>query len=133
MFNRYDFLERDDAGEWYYNDEYLFSADASIDIEKSRETLWQENRSNFQQGAYGDPQQLETLLIFWQNMESTHYPFAHDNVERIKMLIEKQQLMLQLQQENANLKTEVDNRTGYEEYLQQLLNSKGGINNGGQQ
>ena len=133
MFNRYDFLERDDAGEWYYNDEYLFSTDASIDIEKSRETLWQENRANFQQGAYGDTTQLETLLVFWQNMERTHYPFAHDNVERIKMLIEKQQLMLQLQQENANLKSEVDNRTGYEEYLKaQISNINGGLSNGGQ-
>lgn len=133
MFNRYDFLERDDAGEWYYNDEYMFSTDASIDIEKSRETLWQENRANFQQGAYGDVTQLETLLIFWQNMERTHYPFAHDNVERIKMLIEKQQIIQQLQAENAGLKTEVQNRADYSEYLKQKLLQNGGLNNGGQQ
>ena len=84
-------------------------------------------------GMYGDVTQLETLLIFWQNMERTHYPFAHDNVERIKMLIEKQQIIQQLQAENAGLKTEVQNRADYSEYLKQKLLQNGGLNNGGQQ
>ena len=128
MFNRYDFLERDDAGEWYYNDEYLFSADASIDVDKQRETLWQENRQNFQAGAYGNPQDLETLLIFWQNMERTHYPFAHDNVERIKMTIEKQQLMQQMQAQLDSQNEELKTRKEYEEYLKSQIN--GGMSNG---
>ena len=46
-FNRYDFIERDEAGEWYYNDSYMFSADSTVDIERSREFIWQENRQNF--------------------------------------------------------------------------------------
>lgn len=128
MFNRYDFLERDDAGEWYYNDEYLFSADASIDVDKQRETLWQENRQNFQAGAYGNPQDLETLLIFWQNMERTHYPFAHDNVERIKMAIEKQQLLQQMQAQLDSQNEELKTRREYEEYLKSQIN--GGMSNG---
>jgi hypothetical protein len=128
MFNRYDFLERDDAGEWYYNDEYLFSADASIDVDKQRETLWQENRQNFQAGAYGNPQDLETLLIFWQNMERTHYPFAHDNVERIKMTIEKQQLLQQMQAQLDSQNKELKTRREYEEYLKSQIN--GGMSNG---
>ena len=93
MFNRYDFIERDEAGEYYYNDEYLFSTDATIDIEKSRELLWQENRQNFQQGAYGDPTLPQTRLVFWLNMERAHYPFAHDNVERIREEIKRQEMM----------------------------------------
>ena len=128
MFNRYDFLERDDAGEWYYNDEYLFSADASIDVDKQRETLWQENRQNFQAGAYGNPQDLETLLIFWQNMERTHYPFAHDNVERIKMTIEKQQLLQKMQAQLDSQNEELNTRKEYEEYLKSQIN--GGMSNG---
>ena len=96
-FNRYDFIERDEAGEYYYNDEYLFSTDATIDVEKSRELLWQENRANFQQGAYGDPKLPQTQLIFWQNMEKAHYPWAHDNVERIKEEIARQQEIAQYQ------------------------------------
>lgn len=128
IFNRYDFIERDEAGECYYNDEYLFAADASIDIEKSRELLWQENRQNFQQGAYGDPSIPQTLLIFWQNMEKAHYPWAHDNVERIKEEIARQQRIEQLQEQIGGLQQEVQNRAGYENYLLEQIN--GGNANG---
>lgn len=128
VFNRYDFIERDEAGEYYYNDEYLFAADASIDIEKSRELLWQENRQNFQQGAYGDPSIPQTLLIFWQNMEKAHYPWAHDNVERIKEEIARQQEIEQLQEQIGGLQQEVQNRAGYENYLLEQIN--GGNANG---
>lgn len=128
IFNRYDFIERDEAGEYYYNDEYLFAADASIDIEKSRELLWQENRQNFQQGAYGDPSIPQTLLIFWQNMEKAHYPWAHDNVERIKEEIARQQRIEQLQEQIGGLQQEVQNRAGYENYLLEQIN--GGNANG---
>ena len=128
IFNRYDFIERDEAGEYYYNDEYLFAADASIDIEKSRELLWQENRQNFQQGAYGDPSIPQTLLIFWQNMEKAHYPWAHDNVERIKEEIARQQGIEQLQEQIGGLHQEVQNRAGYENYLLEQIN--GGNANG---
>ena len=128
IFNRYDFIERDEAGEYYYNDEYLFAADASIDIEKSRELLWQENRQNFQQGAYGDPSIPQTLLIFWQNMEKAHYPWAHDNVERIKEEIARQQGIEQLQEQIGGLQQEVQDRAGYENYLLEQIN--GGNANG---
>lgn len=134
FFNRYDFLERDEAGEWYYNDEYLFAADATIDIEKSRETIWEQNRLNFQQGAYGDPALLQTKLIFWQVMERTHYPFARDTVERIRDEIARQAEIQQYQQQIAGLTEEVQNRQGYAEYLLGELNKRGsGASNGGNQ
>lgn len=116
-FNRYDFVERDEAGVYYYNDEYLFSADASVDVERQRDLLWQENRLNFQQGAYGDPSTPQAQLIFWLNMESTHYPFAHDNVERIREEIARQQERQMMQKQVEDLQTEVDNRSRYEAYL----------------
>jgi hypothetical protein len=126
MFNRYDFIERDEAGEYYYNDEYLFSADATIDIEQSRATIWQENRQNFQTGAYGDPALPQTQLIFWLNMDAAHYPFARDNVERIREEIARQQQMAMMQQRISELEGEVVNREGYEEYLQGIINGMGG-------
>ena len=128
IFNRYDFLERDEAGEWYYNDQYLFRADASMDVDKVRETLWQENRLNFQQGAYGDPAQPQSQLIFWQNMERAHYPWARDNVDRIRDQIAQQQQMAQYQQQIAQLQTEVEHRAGYEnELLGQIAQLSGGV------
>lgn len=118
-FNRYDFIERDEAGEYYYNDEYLFSADATIDLEMSRSTIWQENRQNYQSGAYGDPALPQTQLIFWLNMEKAHYPFARDNVERIREEIARQQQI-------AALEGEIANRQGYEQYLQGKITEMGG-------
>lgn len=128
IFNRYDFLERDEAGEWYYNDQYLFRADASMDVDKVRETLWQENRLNFQSGAYGDPAQPQSQLIFWQNMERAHYPWARDNVDRIRDQIAQQQQMAQYQQQIAQLQTEVEHRAGYEnELLGKIAQLSGGV------
>lgn len=126
MFNRYDFIQRDEAGEWYYDDEYLFSCDATIDVEKQRELLWQENRQNFQQGAYGDTALPQTQLIFWQNQEMAHYPWAHDNVERLREEIARQQELAQAQAKIQALEQEVQNRSEYEEYLKTKIPTKGG-------
>lgn len=131
-FNRYDFVKRDEAGNYYYDDEYLFSTDASADVERNREYLWQENRVNFQSGAYGDPALPQTLLIFWLNMEKAHYPNAHDNVIRIQEEIRKQEeaMMLQeqaqmAQEEAQTLRDEIELRKGYEGYLQKEISKRG--------
>lgn len=137
-FNRYDFIERDENGEYYYNTGYLFSTDLTGDIEQNRETIWAENRINFQNGCYGNPQNPETLLIFWQQMEKHHYPDARDMVERIKAQIEAAQQAQAMQQQLAQAKSENQELTaqkmaaedkaryaeGYISYLQ------GGLGNG---
>lgn len=132
QFNRYDFIERDENGEYYYNTQYLFGTDLTGDVEQSRETIWSENRLNFQNGCYGNPQQLETLLIFWQQMERHHYPDARDMVERIRGIIEaqRQQLKQQLaaeQQKNKDLQTQAyiekeraDGAEGYLDYINKM-------------
>jgi len=75
-FSRYDFLEMDETGEYWWNDQFLFSCDASAPLASNREAMWQENRMNLQSGAYGNPTELETLILFWSRMEMLHYPFA---------------------------------------------------------
>lgn len=129
-FNRYDFIERDENGEYYYNDAYLFGTDLTGDIEQSRETIWAENRQNFQSGCYGNPQDLETLLIFWQQQERHHYPDARDMVERIRGQIEAQRQAMQqqlMQAQEQNLQLQADKLAaedkarmaeGYISYLQ---------------
>lgn len=114
-FNRFAFVERDEAGEWYYNDSYIFEADASLDVEKNREYLWEQNRLNYQSGAYGNPAEPQTQLIFWQNMEQANYPFAHDNVERLKEAVAQQ--MAQMQAQIASMQDEINNRKGYEDFI----------------
>lgn len=132
VFDRHDFIERDEAGVYYYNDGYLFRTDATMDIDRSREVLWQENRQNFQSGAYGDPKQPQTQLIFWQNMERAHYPWAQDNVERIEAEIQRQAALAQEQQQIAALQGDVQHRAEYEGYLLNKIKEMidGGMKNG---
>ena len=65
---------------------------------------------------------LRHSSFFWQNMESAHYPWAHDNVERIKQEIERQQELAQKQQQIDKLTQELDSRKGYEAYLTEKAN-----------
>lgn len=130
VFRRHDFIERDEAGQYYYNDEFMFSADATVDIDKQRELIWQENRANFQMGAYGDPATPEAQLIYWQNNEAARYPFAHDNVERLKEIITAnreaamaQEQLMAAEQQNAAMGQELEQRKRYESYL---FNKAGG-------
>lgn len=102
MFNRYDFIAIDEStGEYYYDDRYMFSADASIDIESSRANLWQENLKSFQMGAYGNPADPNTLLTYWRNMEKAHYPYARENVDYFESLVKQQQAQQQVMQAMA--------------------------------
>lgn len=75
-FDKKDFILQDSAGEFYYNDQFTFSTDVSSTLSNNRESMWQETRMNFQTGAYGNPQDLGTLTMFWQTMNMLHYPGA---------------------------------------------------------
>lgn len=97
-FNRYDFLEQDAAGEWCWNDQFLFSCDTSAPLASNREAMWQETRMNLQTGAFGDPSQLTTLILFWTKMELLHYPGAGETRAYLEEELRRQQLSAQLQQ-----------------------------------
>lgn len=119
-FLRYDFLVQDENGEYYYDDSYLFSADASADISTDRATLWQQNLMNFKEGTYGDPTDPNAQLIYWLNQQKAHYPFAQENVDRLKAVIEQraemarmQQIMAQQEQQIADLQADNANRAAY--------------------
>lgn len=75
-FNRYDFLSRDAAGKWYWNDAFIFDCDVASNLSTNREAMWQELRQNLQSGAFGDPTATDTLILFWSLMEAQHYPEA---------------------------------------------------------
>lgn len=91
-FSRYDFIERDmETGQYYYNDRFLFSAEPTNTVENQREMLWQINQSNLAAGTYGNPQEPETLLRYWQQQEKAHYPDAKNNVEYFQALLLRQQ------------------------------------------
>lgn len=81
-FNRYDFIEYDlRSGEYFYDDDYLFSVDLNGGSEYQREALWERNLENLKSGTLGDPSSPTTLLRYWQCQERAHYPHARENVE----------------------------------------------------
>lgn len=90
-FDRHDFLYRDEAGDWQYNTDFLFSCDGSVPLAADRQALWKETRMNFQEGALGSTQEVATLLRFWEQMEKLHYPMAGDMVKSLKSQMESQQ------------------------------------------
>lgn len=96
-FNRYAFLELDKAGEWYYNDEFLFSTSKSDDAEKNRLSLWQGMTEQLRSGALGNPTDIATLIFYWGVMDSLHYPRANE----IKKMLEEKQIKVQEAQAQA--------------------------------
>lgn len=102
QWHSYAFLDVDAAGEIYWNDQFIFSCDTASGLAADREGLWKERTSQLQSGAFGDPTQIGTLIIYWTMMEGLHYPGASE----IKRLLEDRQreemqqqaLMMQMQQ-----------------------------------
>ena len=98
-FDRYDFLAQDAAGEWYWNDLFLFSVDDASGLSQNREAMWEQTVQNFTAGAFGDPTNLDTLVMYWVIMEELHYPMAGTYKQYLIQQREQQkQLLLQQQQ-----------------------------------
>ena len=86
-FNRYDFYEQDEGGAWHCildEDRFLFSCDTSAPLANNREQMWQEAGRMFQLGAFGDPREEDTRILFWSKLEQLHYPGAGDTKEYLE-------------------------------------------------
>ena len=94
-FSRYDFLEQDSSGQYYWNDQFLFSCDTSAPLASNREAMWQETRMNLQTGAFGDPSRTDTLILFWSKMELLHYPGAGQTKKFLEERLKQEQAQAQ--------------------------------------
>jgi hypothetical protein len=90
-FNRYDFIEQDKSGRYYYDDAYLFSVDTQAETEYQSETLWEINLTNLQRGTLGDPTSPITLLRYWQLQDKANFPYARENVEYFQDMLRNNQ------------------------------------------
>jgi hypothetical protein len=84
VFDKTEFIEQDADGTYFYNDYFLYSNDVSGTLANDRQAMWQETRSNFESGAYGDPMQLSTIKMYWKMMNTLHYPGAKGALQSIK-------------------------------------------------
>ncbi len=99
-FNRYDFYEQDEKGEWHCildDERFLFSCDTSTPLANNREAMWQDATQMLQMGAFGQLGDINTLLLFWTKLELLHYPGAADTKEYLTKL-QEQQMQMQQQQ-----------------------------------
>ena len=89
-FNRFDFIERDKSGGYYYDDSYLFSVETQPQTEYQSESLWEINLTNLERGTLGDKTSYKTLLRYWQLQDKANFPNARENVEYFQNLIKNE-------------------------------------------
>lgn len=106
-FDRYDFLERDAAGELYWNDDFLFSVDTTNNLAQNRDALWTATKESYQSGAFGDPSDINTRILYWSTLEKYHYPNAGNIKKNLQEQKEQQEAqaneMRALQAGNGNI------------------------------
>ena len=96
-FNRYDFYEQDADGNWHCildDDRFLYSCDSASPLANNREQMWQETCRMFQLGAFGEPRDVDTQILFWSKLELLRYPGAGDTKE---FLEKRKQAQAQMQ------------------------------------
>lgn len=55
---------------------------------------------NLQTGAFGDPHNTETLILFWTKMELLHYPGAAETKQYLEQKLQReQQIQMQMQKQ----------------------------------
>lgn len=96
-FDRRDFLEMDEQGNWRWIDDFIFSTDASAKLAGNRQAMWQEATAHLQAGAFGDPTATETLILYWTKLEELHYPGAAQTKQYLVDRMEQQQQAAMMQ------------------------------------
>ncbi len=82
-WNKWDFLQQDEAGQWYWNDRFLFACDSAAALAGDRTAMWEELQSYYSAGAFGDPAGNEARILFWTKMAELHYPGAAQTRENL--------------------------------------------------
>ena len=119
-FNRWDFLEQDEDGQWYWNDQFLFSTDTTAPLAQNRERMWQETVSLFGAGCFGNPQDPETLIALWTKLELLHYPGAADTRGWLEEKLEQQKAMMAQQAQQQAMMAAQAAQTPEEDILRQI-------------
>ena len=102
VLDKKDFVKKDAAGDYYWNDEFLFETDPTSTMMANREAMWQQIDLKLQSGAFGQLGSLETMRLYWSLMEKNHYPNAGDVLSQIEMMMAEQQEQMMQQEEMQN-------------------------------
>lgn len=91
-FDRYDFLRQDAAGEWYWNDEFIFETDPTSTMLMNREAMWQQADLKLQSGAFGMLGDPEAMYKYWRFQEMNNYPNASEMKKMFEQKVQEQKL-----------------------------------------
>jgi len=92
ILDKKDFIKEDSAGQYYWNDEFMFETDPTSTMMANREAMWQQIDLKLQSGAFGQLGSLETMRLYWSLMEKNHYPNAGDVLSQIDLMMQEQQM-----------------------------------------
>lgn len=80
---------------------------------------------NLQTGAFGDPANLQTLILFWMKMEMLHYPGAGETKSYLEEELQRQQLqqqqMMQVQMQMQRQQMQVQQAQAQAETVQNVV------------
>lgn len=107
ILDKRDFVKQDNAGEYYWNDEFMFETDPTSTMMANREAMWQQIDMKLQSGAFGELGSLETMRLYWSLMEKNHYPNAGDVLSQIDLMMQEQQQMMAQQQMMGGIPNEM--------------------------
>jgi len=93
VLDKRDFIKQDSAGQYYWNDEFMFETDPTSTMMSNREAMWQQLDMKLQSGAFGPLGEPNTMRLYWSMMEKHHYPNAGDILSQIEMQMQEQQQM----------------------------------------
>lgn len=98
-FDKSDFIKQDAAGEYYWNDEFIFDIDPTSTLLTNREAMWNQADLKLQSGAFGPLSELETNYLYWLEQERNGYPNAGEIKKEIeRRLAEKKEQEMAMMQ-----------------------------------
>jgi len=103
VLDKSDFIKQDSAGQYYWNDEFMFETDPTSTMMANREAMWQQIDMKLQSGAFGQLGSLETMRLYWSLMEKNHYPNAGDVLSQIEMMLAEQQQQQQMMEQMGGI------------------------------
>jgi hypothetical protein len=107
---RKEFLRLDAAGEFYWDDEFIFETDPTSTLMQNREMMWNQTDLKLQSGAFGPVGDLETAKAYWTIMKANGYPNASTVLALIEERIQTQQQMAaQMAMQGVQPEVEVTN------------------------
>lgn len=101
QMNRHDFLRLDKAGEFYWDDEFIFETDPTSTLMANREAMWNQTDMKLQSQAFGPLGDMETLRTYWTFMKAMGYPNAGMALNIIEERLSKQQEQEQMMMQQA--------------------------------